>query len=152
MCSAQREKNPVHPSKQMQNVCLCVCIPKLLMSVPELLKILASVEYSQISCVRWKANMLKQMQHFLTSMGEQRYLTTALLVAGCLYIFIYFKVAGNFDVWSFPLNSRKTASLFILLISNYYSRCISLTLYTEDERPFLYDRNSHSLKRIQVFV
>jgi len=32
--------------------------------------------------------MLKQMKHFPTSMGEQRYLTTALLVARCLYIFM----------------------------------------------------------------
>lgn len=32
--------------------------------------------------------MLKQMQHFPTSMGEQRYLTTALLVADYLYIFM----------------------------------------------------------------
>lgn len=49
---------------------------------------LVSVEYSQISHVKWKANMLKQMQHFPTSLGEQRYLTTALLVADCLYIFM----------------------------------------------------------------
>lgn len=55
---------------------------------PELLKVLASLEGSQISHVKSKANMLKQMQHFPTSMGEQRYCSIALLVANCLYIFM----------------------------------------------------------------
>lgn len=56
-------------------------------------------------------------------------------------------MTGIFDVRSFPLNSRKTASLFVLLISIYYFCYISLHS-TQGRRDLsLNDRNSHSLKK-----
>lgn len=128
MYSTQRAKNSITKGER------CVATQSTSVS-PKPLKMPASVENSQISHSKWKTKMLKQMQNFPTSMGEQRYWRQ---LCWCLtaYIFLWvFQSGWNIYYDHFLWTLGKLQACLYYWFPSTTCRCTSL-FYKGEERLF----------------